>query len=113
VRRTAGDALSDLGDARARRDDVPNPGGSLEAYAVESRGSSMRLAIRLQWNLQRAQQHESEFDVRVEMLAIERIEGRWGWKLKYVDAHRQGCWVVEFTNRSSLIAFKVCCRAVG
>jgi len=72
----------------------------------EPPGSSMRLAIRLQWNPATCSSTKA-FDVRVEMLAaIERIEGR---SETYVDAHRQGCWVVEFTNRSSLIAFKVCC----
>jgi len=55
-----------------QRDDVPSPGGSLEAYA-ESRGSSMRLAIRLQWNPNVPSSTKARF--RVEMLAaIERIE---------------------------------------
>jgi hypothetical protein len=77
VRRTAGDALSDLGDARAS--------GTM-CQALEDRSKLMRWRAARFLNevgdqaavepLQRAQQHESEFDVRVEMLAaIERIEG--------------------------------------
>lgn len=77
VRRTAGDALSDLGDARAI--------GTM-CQALEDRSKLVRWRAARFLNevgdetavepLRRAQQREGEFDVRVEMLAaMERIEG--------------------------------------
>ena len=77
VRRTAGDALSDLGDARAM--------GTM-CQALDDRSKLVRWRAARFLNeigdrtvvepLRRAESHESEFDVRTEMLAaIERIEG--------------------------------------
>ena len=77
VRRTAGDALSDIGDARA---------SATMCQALQDRSKLMRWRAARFLNevgdqtalepLQRAEQHEREFDVRVEMLAaIERIHG--------------------------------------
>ena len=77
VRRTAGDALSDIGDARAS--------GTM-CQALEDRSKLVRWRAARFLNevgdqtalepLQRAEQHESEFDVRVEMLAAsDRIQG--------------------------------------
>jgi len=73
--RTAGDALSDLGDARAS--------GTMCQALEDSKLMRWRRRflneelIRLQWNLQRAQQHESDFDVQM-LAAIERIEEKGG-----------------------------------
>ena len=77
VRRTAGDALSDLGDVRAM--------GTM-CQALNDRSKLVRWRAARFLNevgdqtvvepLRRAESRESEFDVRVEMLAaIERIEG--------------------------------------
>jgi len=73
---------------------VPSPGGSLEAYAVESRRFLNEVGDQAAVEPATCPAAR-KFDVRVEMLAaIERIEG--GVEANaYVDAHRQGCWVVE------------------
>lgn len=77
VRRTAGDALSDLGDARA----IETMCKTLEDNSKLVRWRAARFLNEVGDQttvepLRRAAERESEFDVRVEMLAaIERIQG--------------------------------------